>query len=159
MVDDNAPRSPVADTRTLLRERSRELLERLIDVYPVAFFRPSERKIKPLKRNIHKELSPIVRAWGYEVRVLKYTLGGYTRQLRYQQALLNETQRIDLQGQPVEEISETHKQLAREKVQAILAKRRPRQETRPRRDKKPVVTITEQAVANLQQKLSRKAAL
>jgi sRNA-binding protein len=161
MVDENsvAQQAPAAAEQVVLRERSRALLERLVETYPLAFFGAAERKIKPLKRNIHKELSPVVREWGFEVRVLKYALGGYTRQLRYQQALLDEARRIDLLGQPVEEVSATHRQLAQDRIQQILASRRSKRATRPRKPKKPAVEITEQAVATLQQKLSRKAVL
>ncbi|MEE4377252.1 MAG: ProQ/FinO family protein [Candidatus Competibacteraceae bacterium] len=152
--------TPTAADHTQLREQARALLVRLTETYPTVFFSPSERQIKPLKRRIHKDLIGIVKEWGYDLKVLKYALGNYTRQLRYQQALLYNKQRIDLQGELGESVSEAHKQLAREQVQQITAKRRQRRDPRPGKTRQPDrKTVSEQKVADLQQKLSRKATL
>jgi len=149
-----------ADKQTQLREQARALLARLTETYPTVFFAPGERQIKPLKRRIHKDLSGIVKDWGYDLKVLKYALGNYTRQLRYQQALLHNEQRIDLQGEPAESVNEAHKQLAREQVQQINAKRRQRRDPRSGKTRQPDRTaVSEQKVADLQHKLSRKATL
>ncbi|NJN48028.1 MAG: hypothetical protein HC808_17870 [Candidatus Competibacteraceae bacterium] len=149
-----------ADEQTRLREQARSLLARLAETYPTVFFAPSERRIQPLKRRIHKDLLGIVKDWGYDLKVLKYALGSYTRQLRYQQALLNNEKRIDLRGELGEVVSEAHKQLAREKVQTINAKRQQRSGSRPGKTRHPdKKSVSEQKIADLQQKLSRKAAL
>jgi sRNA-binding protein len=107
-----------------LREQANGLLERLIEVYPAAFFPVSERQIRPLKLGIHKDLTQIVKDWGYDRVVLRYTLGGYTRRLRYQLALLNSPHRVDLAGNAAGEITAEHRQIAQDKVALIREKRK-----------------------------------
>lgn len=112
------------------RERAKVLLERLMEAYPLAFRPPGDRSLKPLKLHIHKDLLSVVKDWGFDVPAMKYALGMYTRQLRYQIALLDNPQRVDLQGQPAGEVSEAHRERAREKVELIREKRKQGQEAR-----------------------------
>lgn len=155
--------STATATPTLsLRERSQALLERLVQTYPATFFPPDERRIKPLKLRIHKDLAPVVKEWGFETAVLRYTLAGYTRRLRYQMALLKVPQRVDLQGEPAGEISAEHRQIAQERVALLREKRRsnPPRPGRPTKRQPPKPDgISPEAVAALQKKLSRKATL
>ncbi|MDX1655801.1 MAG: ProQ/FinO family protein [Candidatus Competibacteraceae bacterium] len=110
-------------------EKAKELLERLTQAYPAAF-RPLGERISPLKLGVHKELAPVVQQWGYDQQVLKCAMSLYTRHLRYQTALAKAAHRIDLNGEAAEEISEEHREKAREQVNVIQEKRRQSRKTR-----------------------------
>lgn len=150
---------------TVAPEHARALLERLIQAYPAAFFPFSERRVKPLKIGIYKDLMPVITEWGYQAMVLKYVLRNYTRPLRYQLALLKAPHRVDLQGEPAGEISSEHRQIAQEKANLIKEKRKqnppPPKATpgRPRRPSEPGAErrVNDDKLAALQQKLSTKA--
>jgi sRNA-binding protein len=140
-------------------------MDQLVQTYPGVFFPYNERRVKPLKLGIHKDLAPVIKEWGYEVIVLKYALGGYTRQLRYQMALLKSSHRIDLQAEPAGEITEAHRQTAQEKVVFIKERRkqtRSVQETKASKPhlktSKPTKTVSAKSIAELQKRLSKKAA-
>ena len=158
---------PAASSQpSILPEQARALLERLIQAYPAAFFPFSERRVHPLKIGIYQDLLPIIKAWGYETAVLKYTLRNYTRPLRYQLALLKAPCRINLQVEPAGEISTEHRQIAQEKVNLIKEKRQQNQATqpqqpavqqRPAKAAKPEGGLSEKMLTTLQQKLSTKA--
>lgn len=118
-----------ADTGTAkpsAREQSRQLLGRLVETYPKAFFSQSARQVHPLKLGIHKDLQPVIKDWGYEPLALKLALAAYIRQLRYQIAITKEAHRVDLAGEPAGEISAEHRQKALEQVEAIRATRKPK---------------------------------
>jgi sRNA-binding protein len=140
-------------------------MDRLVQTYPGVFFPFNERQVKPLKLGIHKDLAPVIKEWGYEVIVLKYALGGYTRQLRYQMALLKSGHRINLQAEPAGEITEAHRQTAQDKVALIKEKRKQTRsmqepqasEPRPKATK-PAKAVNAKAIAALQKRLSKKAA-
>lgn len=165
---------PPSDARPTTKEQALALLERLVETYPTAFRPFGEREIRPLKLGIHKDLMPAIREWGFSAAALKYAMGMYTRQLRYQFALLKSDGRIDLQGEAAGEISEAHRQTARAKVDLITAKRkqsresrspndqpkgRPKGGRRPQKPRPAVPEVNENAVAALQQKLNRKASV
>jgi len=148
-----------------LKNQAKALLERLTQTYPVAFLAFGKPQVKPLKLGIHKELLPIISNWGYNKNVLKYALGMYTRQLRYQLALAKCRHRIDLLGEPAGEISDANRQTAQEKVDIIREKRRQSQGTRhnPKRSKAnlpkkpdPEQGVSEKAFAALKEKLTGK---
>lgn len=150
---------------TVAPEHAKALLERLIQAYPTAFLPFSERRVKPLKIGIYKDLMPVIKEWGYEAMVLKYVLRNYTRPLRYQLALLKAPHRVDLQGEPAGEISSEHRQIAQEKVNLIKEKRKQNlppskatsgQSRRPR-DPSAERHVNDAKLAALQQKLSTKA--
>jgi sRNA-binding protein len=160
-------KAAASDPLSTVKEQSRILLEQLIQTYPAAFPPANERRINPLKLGIHKDLAPLIKEWGYTMHVLKYTLGGYTRQMRYQMALLKAPYRVDLQGKPAGDISEAHRQTAQEKVNIIKERRIQAQNSKGSFDnkqslkKKPVKLpkpIDQQAIGALQRKLNRKAA-
>lgn len=109
------------------REQSRQLLGRLVETYPKAFFPLSARQVHPLKLGIHKDLQPVIKEWGYEPLALKLALAAYIRQLRYQISITKEAQRVDLTGEPAGEISDEHRQKAQEQVETIRATRKARQ--------------------------------
>lgn len=109
------------------REQSRQLLGRLVETYPKAFFPLSARQVHPLKLGIHKDLQPVIKDWGYEPLALKLALAAYIRQLRYQISITKEAQRVDLTGAPAGEISDEHRQKAQEQVETIRATRKARQ--------------------------------
>ncbi len=155
---------PTPDRQSTLRAQARVLLERLTQTYPAAFLAFGKPQVQPLKLGIHKELQPIVFEWGYDRATLKYALGMYTRQLRYQLALIRCKHRIDLEGESGEEISQANRQTAQEKVDLIQEKRRKTQATHsPKRAKKtpakaavPNKGVSEQALAALKEKLTGK---
>lgn len=121
-------------------ERAKALLARLIQTYPAAFFAGGVKRIPPLKIGVYKELLPISSGWGHDAVELKVALRYYTRSLRYQLALLKAPQRVDLLGEPAGEITAAHRQIAQEKVDQIMAKRKQQQPERrpePRRERRP----------------------
>ena len=160
--------SPGSADQKKIKQQALSLLEHLIRTYPVAFRPFGEANLKPLKLGIHKELAPIVKDWGYDGPVLRRAMGLYTRQLRYQLAILESGHRIDLEGQPAGEISDDHRRTAQEKVEFIRAKRKQSEEmrkaqrkNRPKQGNKPAAarSVNEKAVEALQRKLTRKASV
>ncbi len=156
--------SPTTESAIHPLERAKALLEQLIQTYPAAFFPGGVKRIHPLKIGIYKDLSPVSKGWGYEPNELKFALKYYTRPMRYQMALLKAPHRIDLLGEPAGEITAAHRQVAQEKVNEIMAKRKQRQNERPpapsrdrRQEAKANRYLNEQVLATLQEKLSTKA--
>ncbi len=121
MLDETNPPPP---PKAKPREQARELIARLVEAYPKAFFPLSARQVHPLKLGIHKELAPRVKEWGFEPLALRLALTAYIRHLRYQVALTKETHRIGLDGEAAGEVSAEHKAKAQEQVAAIRAQRK-----------------------------------
>ena len=92
----------------LIKQKRQQLLERLLQDFPNCF---SLEDPKPLKQKIHadiqnhfgEELSK------HQLKDLRGCLCRYTNSKRYHQSMLVEPNRIDLNGNPVEEISQEHR--------------------------------------------------
>lgn len=109
-------------------EDSRALLAKLAEAYPKIFPHPKDGRPVALAIGLHKELQPIVKEWGFSPATLRSALAWYTKQLRYQNAVLHATHRTNLDGSDAEEILEEHKTLAKEniaKIEAWLSENRP----------------------------------
>lgn len=124
-------------------EASRNLLAKLSEEYPAIFPHPKDGRPVPLAIGIHKQLIPVVTEWGFSAVNLRSALSWYTKQLRYQQAIVHAENRLNLDGTPAESIEEEHRTLAKEnveRIQAILAKKRPqkakKENDRPRKARK-----------------------
>ncbi len=98
---------------------AKKLLETLYERFPKVFMRPGHGKPVVLAVGLHKELQPLLAEWGFDNATLRMALSWYTRQLRYQRALIDNTHRIALNGEAAEEITEEQKKLALEKVTEI----------------------------------------
>ena len=71
-TEETSTSAPDAEaSRPSAREQSRQLLGRLVEAYPKAFFSQSARQVHPLKLGIHKDLQPVIKDWGYEPLALK----------------------------------------------------------------------------------------
>lgn len=121
-------------------EASRNLLAKLSEEYPAIFPHPKDGRPVALAIGIHKQLIPIITEWGFSAVNLRSALSWYTKQLRYQQAIVHAEHRLNLDGTAAEVIDEEHRTLAKEnveRIQALLAKKRPqrakREEERPRK--------------------------
>ena len=162
MTEETKP--AVDNDRPAPREQAKALLKQLIDTYPVAFIPFGERGVKPLKLGIHKDLLPVVKNWGFDTVALKIAMSSYTRALRYQRALVKETHRIDLQGEPAGEISDANRETARTQINQIEEKRKQSQQAetaeqpkrRPQRRPKQAPPkprgVSDKALAALQEK-------
>ncbi len=109
-------------------ETSQQLLQKLAQEYPAIFPQPKDGRPVALAIGIHKQLIPIVTEWGFSAVNLRSALSWYTKQLRYQQAVIHAPHRTNLDGSEAEAIDEEHRTLAREnveKIQAILTKKNP----------------------------------
>ena len=109
-------------------ETSQQLLQKLSEAYPAIFPQPKDGRPVALTIGIHKQLIPIVTEWGFSAVNLRSALSWYTKQLRYQQAVVHATHRTNLDGTDAEIIDDEHRQLAKEnveKIQAILTKKNP----------------------------------
>ena len=141
-----------------LKTQSQALLKQLMETYPAAFIPFSERTVKPLKLGIHKDLKPLVAAWGFEAAALKIALSLYTRALRYQVALLKESHRIDLQGELADEISDANRETARAQIKLIKEKRKqqPAKADKPRAPARKASPpgVSADALAALQKKFA-----
>ncbi len=107
---------------------SQALLKKLAEAYPAIFPLPKDGRPVALAIGIHKQLIPVVTEWGFSAVNLRSALAWYTKQLRYQQAVLHASHRINLDGSEAEAIDDAHKALAKEnvdKIQAYLAKKNP----------------------------------
>lgn len=109
-------------------EESRALLAKLSEEYPDIFPHPKDGRPVVLAIGLHKELVPIVQEWGFSGATLRSGLAWYTKQLRYQRALVHAKYRTNLDGSQAEEILDEHREVAKaaiEKIEQWLAKNRP----------------------------------
>lgn len=117
--------------REKIRQRQQsanELLVRLSVEYPEIFPKAGQGRPVPLAIGLHKLLQPIVAEWGYNSMVLRTAMFNYTRQLRYQNALLFAPFRVNLDGTQAEEVTEEQKEAAKAevaKIEAWLAQNKP----------------------------------
>lgn len=102
----NTPASPAQSPRALLKS--------LQDQYPV--FRDS----LPLAIGIDKAL--LERTPGLEKKVLRIALSLHTHSMRYLRAMEKATQRFDLDGNGVGEVTEEHRKHAAETIRERLKK-------------------------------------
>lgn len=110
------------------QQAANELLARLTVEYPNVFPKAGQGRAVPLAIGLHKILQPIVVEWGFNAMILRAAMFNYTRQLRYQNALLYATHRLNLDGTQAEEISQEQKDAAKaeiEKIEEWLAKNKP----------------------------------
>ena len=117
---------------------------RLAELFPALFSAAAPGApgpAKPIKLRIHADIQ--ARAPGlFSKRVLGIFFSRFTTTTAYLKALVNAPQRLDLDGEPAGDISEEHRQLARDELarrQALAAERRaalrpPRRERPPARD-------------------------
>lgn len=109
-------------------ETSQQLLQKLSEEYPTIFPQPKDGRPVALAIGIHKQLIPVVTEWGFSAVNLRSALSWYTKQLRYQQAIVHAPHRTNLDGTEAEIIDDEHRNLAKEnveKIQAILTKKNP----------------------------------
>lgn len=109
-------------------EISQQLLQKLSEEFPNIFPKPKDGRPVALAIGIHKQLIPIVTEWGFSAVNLRSALSWYTKQLRYQQAVVHAPHRTNLDGTEAEAIDDEHRALAKEnveKIQALLAKKNP----------------------------------
>lgn len=127
-----------------------ELLARLSAEYPAIFPKAGQGRAVPLAIGMHKVLQPIVAEWGFNSMTLRAAMFNYTRQLRYQNALVFASHRLNLNGTQAEEITEEQKEAARAeiaKIEAWLAKNKPEKAKRLSEKK---AQIAEKKQANTQ---------
>lgn len=119
---------------------SQELLKKLAEAYPTIFPQPKDGRPVALAIGIHKQLIPVVTEWGFSAVNLRSALAWYTKQLRYQQAVLHASHRTNLDGSEAEVIDDTHRALAQEnvnKIQAYLEKKNPERAKKRAEKRKP----------------------
>lgn len=119
---------------------SQELLKKLAEAYPTIFPQPKDGRPVALAIGIHKQLIPVVTEWGFSAVNLRSALAWYTKQLRYQQAVLHASHRTNLDGTEAEIIDDTHRALAQEnvnKIQAYLDKKNPERAKKRAEKRKP----------------------
>ncbi len=122
-------------------EIAQQLLKRLAEEYPQIFPLPKDGRPVALAIGIHKQLIPVVTDWGFSAVNLRSALSWYTKQLRYQQAVVHAPHRVNLDGSEAEAIDDEHRELAKqnvEKIQAYLDKKNP--ERAKRRTEKRTTT-------------------
>jgi sRNA-binding protein len=111
-------RSPEAERRKRQRQYQRlqpqieALYDELFLRFPQTFFRPSQ-EVHPLKIGIFPELCTRIDA---PRQVLKHVIERYTRQRAYLQALAEGKPRLDLSGQAVEAVSDSHRAHAQDRL-------------------------------------------
>ena len=81
---------------------------------------PAFRQCLPLAIGIDKQL--LARMPGLNRKVMRAALGIHTGSLRYLKAMEKATVRYDLDGQPGEEVTDTHRTHAREQLQQRFKK-------------------------------------
>ena len=111
-----------------LSTQAEELMEILFKKFPNTFFRESE-KIRPLQRYIHKKVR-IAFNGEYTKNEILAAIALYTQNKDYCQKVMKGGPRIDLEGNPCEEISQQHIKDAK----ARFAGEKP---MRPAKKKKP----------------------
>ncbi len=77
--------------------------------------------LKPLKLHIDRDIYPYLEQEGSPSKIkIRVALKYYTSNLEYLKALINGSQRYDLKGQQVEEITQEQKDFARDKFEKVL---------------------------------------
>ncbi len=104
------------DKKFKARTDAKSLLLKLTETYPDIFPKAGTGRPVALAIGLHKSLLPIVKAWGFDGTVLRSALSWYTKQLRYQRALVNSEFRINLDGTHGEVITPEQKEHARLKI-------------------------------------------
>ncbi|MCR5085429.1 MAG: ProQ/FINO family protein [Succinivibrionaceae bacterium] len=125
-----APAAAPAESEGSRRDHIAKVLERLYELFPKAFVREGGGECHPLKVGVVDDLRERIKAYpDLTITKVREALHLYTTRLRYLHCLFTEPKRVDLDGNPVEEVSKEHADFAREKFKEIRA-------TRPR-PKKP----------------------
>lgn len=100
---------------------SRNILQQLSKAYPQAF---NLKVRKPLIVGVKEALLDWANEQAIDIKDLSYALGYYVRGASYLRAVLKYDQRVNLQGEPVGEITKEHKVNAKEMLEHLLAKRK-----------------------------------
>ncbi|MDQ2695309.1 MAG: ProQ/FinO family protein [Pseudomonadota bacterium] len=97
-----------------------KILPLLCERFPIAFPSPPAPPV-PLKRGIRQDLEAALQGV-LDVADIRRTIKFWVRSLAYRQVIAAGGQRVDLQGQPVEEVSEAHRAHAAAELKNIQAK-------------------------------------
>lgn len=105
----------------LIKQKRQQLLELLIQDFPNCF---SLEDPKPLKQKIHADIQNHFREElsKRQLKDLRGCLHRYTNSKQYHQSMLVASHRIDLNGNPVEEISQEHRDHSKQRLN-LLTKR------------------------------------
>lgn len=106
--------TPAADAAATPSASPRQLLKQLQDQYP-AF-----KNCLPLAIGIDKQI--LARMPDVDRKVMRTALGIHTGSMRYLRAMEKATVRFDLDGNPGEEVTETHRAHAKETLQQRFKK-------------------------------------
>ncbi|RKZ40543.1 MAG: hypothetical protein DRQ49_05600 [Gammaproteobacteria bacterium] len=98
--------SSVMSRTVKLSTQPEELMEILFEKFPNTFFRESE-KVRPLQRYIHKKVRMAFNG-EYTKNEVSAAIALYTQNRNYCKTVMKGGQRIDLEGNPCEEISQQH---------------------------------------------------
>lgn len=114
----------------LIKQKRQQLLKRLIQDFPNCF---SLEDPKPLKQKIHADIQ---NHFGEEVskrqfKDLRGCLHRYTNSKQYHQSMLVAPHRIDLNGNPVEEISQEHRDHSKQRLSRFVERDRKKNFKKP----------------------------
>lgn len=107
----------------LIKQKRQQLLERLLQDFPNCF---SLEDPKPLKQKIHADIQNHL---GEEfskrqLKDLRGCLHRYTNSKQYHQSMLVASHRIDLNGNPVEETSQEHREHSKQRLSRFVERDR-----------------------------------
>lgn len=113
----------------LIKQKRQQLLERLIRDFPNCF---SLEDPRPLKQKIHADIQ---NHFGAEfskrqLKDLRGCLHRYTNSKQYHQSMLVASHRIDLNGNPVEEISQEHREHSKQRLSRFVERDKKRMSKR-----------------------------
>lgn len=96
------------------REKYEIVLAFLVQRHPLTFFPKDSSETQPLMRGIYH----LIRGRHPEIsaRNANIFLNRYTKKNRYLRALVEKPSRVNMDGVPVEDVSETHRKMAIEKL-------------------------------------------
>jgi sRNA-binding protein len=106
--------------KVLKRERLWEALNWLSSTYAKCF---NSRSPKPLKIEIDQDILSHGE-WPYSKTFLGEVLAFYVGSPYYQYALLREEKRVSLEGEPIQEITDYQRIVARQRLKRIKAKKK-----------------------------------
>lgn len=103
----------------LVREKRQQLLERLIQNFPNCF---SLEDPKPLKQKIHADIQSHFgeELSNHQFKDLRGCLHRYTNSKQYHQSMLVASHRSNLNGNPVEEISQEHREHSKQRLSRFV---------------------------------------
>jgi len=136
MTNEETQNEVTTEAATLTQQRLswKETLNLLYQTFPRCFIEGRDKK--PLMIGIFEPLRERLKDYPVSEKILKNVLGFYIRKPSYNFAFKEGAMRVDLDGNPVEPVTEEHIAYAQMKIKAMFAKAKKLREQKEAKEKK-----------------------